>query len=122
MLKVALALSALVVAVPALAEENAPHCAALEKVQQSAGKDTTVSALTDAQFHFLQGVYVALPFTPAGLPPGDGALLLTKDKGGDGLIIWTRGQLACDPLPAPEKIQKLLAEIKAGQTDDGLGL
>ncbi|MBV8473326.1 MAG: hypothetical protein JO107_10530 [Hyphomicrobiales bacterium] len=122
MLKIALTLSALVVAAPAIAQEKGPNCTALEKVQQAAGKDTTVSPLTDAQFHFLQGLYAALPFTPAGLPPGDGALLLTKDKGGAGLIIWTRGPLACDPLPAPEEVQKLLAEIKAGRTDDGEGL
>ncbi|HEY1941841.1 MAG TPA: hypothetical protein VGH40_06920 [Roseiarcus sp.] len=122
MLKVAVALSALVAAAPALAQEKGPHCGALDKVQQEAGKDTTVSPLTDAQFHFLQGLYAALPFTPAGLPPGDGAVLLTKDKGGAGLIIWTRGPLACDPLPAPEAVQKLLAEIKAGRSDDGEGL
>ncbi len=122
MLKVALAVSALVVAAPAIAQGNAPHCTALEKVQQAAGEATTVSPLTDAQFHFLQGVYATLPFTPAGLPPGDGALLLTKDKGGDGLIIWTLGPLACDPLPAPEAIQKLLAEVKTGRADDGQGL
>ena len=58
-----------------------------------AGKDTAIAPLTPAQFHFLQGVYVLSPTTPDGLPPGDGALLLTRDHGDEGLILWTLGPL-----------------------------
>ncbi len=96
----------------------------LEKAQKAAGKDTTITALTPAQFHFLQGMYVAMPTTPEGLPPGDGALILTRDKGGEGLILWTRGPLACEPMPIGHaaKLMKILADVKAGATSDGDGL
>jgi hypothetical protein len=100
-----------------------PHCVSLAKAQKAAGKETTITALTSAQFHFLQGMYVALPTTPDGLPPGDGALLLTRDKGEAGLILWTRGTLACDPLPVDDtkKFLKVLANVKL-RGSDGKGL
>jgi hypothetical protein len=103
---------------------DGPHCISLQKAQKAAGKDTTITALTPAQFHFLQGMYVALPSTPEGLPPGDGALILTRDKNEAGLILWTRGPLACDPLPIGEatKLMKILADVKAGSTGEGYGL
>jgi hypothetical protein len=102
---------------------EAPHCMSLAKAQKAAGKDTAITALTSEQFHFLQGMYVALPTTPEGLPPGDGALLLTRDKGEAGLILWTRGMLACDPLPVDgtRKLLKVLADVKA-HGGDGHGL
>jgi hypothetical protein len=103
---------------------DGPHCMSLQKAQKAAGKDTTITALTSAQFHFLQGMYVALPSTPEGLPPGDGALILTRDKGEQGLILWTRGVLACDPLPIGHaaKLMKILADVKAGSTGEDNGL
>jgi hypothetical protein len=103
---------------------DGPHCMSLQKAQKAAGKDTTITALSPAQFHFLQGMYVALPSTPDGLPPGDGALLLTRDKGEEGLILWTRSPLACEPLPIGHtaKLLKLLADVKAGNVGDGDGL
>jgi hypothetical protein len=98
-----------------------PACTSLKKAQKAAGKDTTIIALTPAQFHFLQGMYVAMPTTPEGLPPGDGALILTRDKSDDGMIIWTRGFLACQPLPVGhmDKLLKILGEVKAGAGADG---
>ena len=66
-------------------------------------------------------MYVVLPNTPDSLPPGDGAVLLTKDKGGDGLVIWTLGALACEPMLAPEKLIKYLDAVKAGAAEgDGV--
>ncbi len=111
-----------VCAVPSFAAAaDAPHCMSLAKAQKAAGKDTTITALTPAQFHFLQGMYVALPTTPDGLPPGDGALILTRDKGEEGIILWTRGVLACDPTPIghASKLMKILADVKAGSTGEG---
>ena len=90
MLKAAALLSCACLASSAVAEES-PRCASLEKAQNAAGKDTAIAPLTAAQFHFLQGVYVLHPTMPDGLPPGDGALLLTRDHGDDGLILWTLG-------------------------------
>jgi hypothetical protein len=120
--KLALALFLSLLAASAHAGDG-PRCISLAKAQKAAGKDTTITALSPAQFHFLQGMYVALPTTPEGLPPGDGALILTRDKGEQGLILWTRGVLACDPTPIghPEKLMKILADVKAGAASgDGL--
>jgi len=70
----------------AIAAES-PRCASLEKAQEAAGNCTAIAPLTSAEFHFLQGVYVLSPTTPDGLPPGDGALLLTRDHGDEGPIL-----------------------------------
>lgn len=113
MLKAAALLSCACLASSAVAEES-PRCASLEKAQNSAGKDTAIAPLTAAQFHFLQGVYVLNPTMPDGLPPGDGALLLTRDHGDDGLILWTLGPLVCEPMPAPKKLIDYLAQVKSG--------
>lgn len=100
---------------------NSPHCMTLEKAQKAAGKDTAIAALTPAQFHFLQGMYVAMPTTPEGLPPGDGALILTRDKTDEGIILWMRGILACEPMPISHaaKLLEILAEVKAESAGRG---
>jgi len=113
MLKAAALLSCACLASSAVAEES-PRCASLEKAQNAAGKGTAIAPLTAAQFHFLQGVYVLHPTMPDGLPPGDGALLLTRDHGDDGLILWTLGPLVCEPMPAPKKLIDYLAQVKSG--------
>ena len=119
MLKAAALLSLACLASSAVAAEN-PHCASLEKAQKAAGKGTAIAPLTPAQFHFLQGVYVLNPTTPDGLPPGDGALLLTRDHGDEGLILWTLGPLVCEPMPAPRKLMDYLAQVKSGADGDAM--
>ena len=113
-------LAGLALSAPARAQEHHPKCMSLAKVQKAIGKGTSVMPLSRAQFHFLQGFYVALPSTPEGMPPGDGALIVKSDDGDSGLIVWTRGPLACDPIALPKagKLLKYLAEIKAGAGDD----
>ena len=113
MLKATVLLSFACLASSAVAAES-PRCASLEKTQKAAGKDTAIAPLTPAQFHFLQGVYVLSPMTPDGFPPGDGALLLTRDHGDEGLILWTLGSLVCEPMPAPKKLLDYLARVKSG--------
>ena len=113
MLRAAALLSFACLASSAVAEES-PRCASLEKARNSAGKDTAIAPLTPAQFHFLQGVYVLNPTMPDGLPPGDGALLLTRDHSDDGLILWTLEPLVCEPMPAPKKLIDYLAQVKSG--------
>ena len=71
-------------------------------------------ALTPGQFHFAAGIYVGNPGTPEGMPPGDGAILITRDGSKDGTIVWTRGKNACAPIKVPEPIMKLLNAIKTG--------
>ena len=79
---------------------------------------THFTTLTPGQFHFVEGLYVGSPTTPDGLPPGDGALLATHDGAKNGIIIWTRGRLACAPIPINEKLMNLIAGIKTGALDD----
>ena len=117
MLKAAALLSCVCLASSAAAA-GTPRCASLDKAQNAAGKDTAIAPLTPAQFHFLQGVYVLSPMTPDGLPPGDGALLLTHDHGGEGLILRTLGPLVCEPMPAPKKLIDYLAQVKSGADGD----
>jgi hypothetical protein len=119
MLKAGTIFSCVCLASSALAVE-APRCASLENAQKAAGKDTAIAPLTPAQFHFLQGVYVLSPATPDGLPPGDGALLLTHDHGNEGLILWTLGPLVCEPMPAPKKLLEYLAQVKSGADGDAM--
>ena len=119
MLKATALLSFACLASSAVAAES-PRCASLEKAQEAAGNGTAIAPLTSAQFHFLQGVYVLSPTTPDGLPPGDGALLLTRDHGDEGLILWTLGPLVCEPMPAPKKLMDYLARVKTGAGGDAM--
>ena len=118
-LKAAALLSFACLASSAVAAES-PRCASLEKAQKDAGKDTAIAPLTPAQFHFLQGVYVLSPAAPDGLPPGDGALLLTHDHGDEGLILWTLGPLVCEPDAGTEEAHGLprAGEIGRGRRRD----
>lgn len=94
-------------------------CKPLAKLWADVDAKTHFNALTSGQFHFAEGLYVGSPTTPQGLPPGDGALLVTHDGAKNGVIVWTRGALACAPIPISEKLIKLLARIKTGVLDGG---
>ena len=112
-----LAVVACLLASPAIA---APKCVPLEKLQHAQKPGTTAAPVTRAQYHFLQGVSAAMPNTPPGIPPGDNAILITRDDARNGFIIWTMGPLACGSMEAPAELLKLLDQIKTG--DDGEGL
>lgn len=101
------------------AERQSVHaqCKALAKLKADFDAKTHVVQLTAGQFHFVEGLYVGSPSTPDGLPPGDGALLVSHDGDKDGIIVWTRGQLACAPIPVNERLIKLIASIKTGTLD-----
>jgi hypothetical protein len=102
------------------AADSAPKgpCRALDKLRAEFDTKTHFVPLSPGQFHFVEGVYVGSPTTPVGLPPGDGALLVTRDGDKEGLIVWTRGALACAPIPINERLIKLIAGIKTGALDD----
>ena len=111
-------------------------CDSFENMKAEFAKDKDLAkakftAVTAGQFHFLAGYYAASPFTPAGLPPGDGAQLM--DVGGKSSIIWTRGKKACIslmstgqqdangqphlaymPMPVPPDLLKILEAVKTG--------
>jgi hypothetical protein len=92
-------------------------CKPLAKLLADFDTKTHFAALTPGQFHFAEGLYVASPITPDGLPPGNGALLATHDGVHGGIVIWTRGPLACSPIPINEKLMKLFSSIKTGLLD-----
>jgi hypothetical protein len=94
-----------------------PPCKPLAKFLADFDAKTHLAVLTPGQFHFAEGLYVGSPITPEGLPPGDGALLATRDGARDGILIWTRGPLACAPIPINEKLIKLISSIKTGMID-----
>ena len=95
----------------------APPCKRLGKLLADFDAKTHFVPLTRGQFHFSEGLYVGSPTTPEGLPPGDGALLATHDGDKGGVIIWTRGPLACSPIAINEKLVKLISDIKTGALD-----
>jgi hypothetical protein len=103
---------------PIAASVPKPPCTAIAKLKSHFDAHTHWTALSPGQFHFIEGVYVGSPSTPEGLPPGDGALLAQHDSEKDGVIVWTRGPLACMPLPIPEKLIKIISSIKTGALDD----
>ena len=107
---------------PALADAASElKCTTLAKVQEKHGKDTTITPLSKAQFLFLSGVYVLNQDTPNGLPPGDSAVMLRKDKdkSADGMVLFVLGQLVCQTMAAPKKLLDYLAQIKSGAGADG---
>jgi hypothetical protein len=97
----------------------APHvpCQPLAKLKASLDAGARFASMTPGQFHFLEGVWVGSPTTPDGLPPGDGALLITRDGDKDGIVVWTRGSLACGPIPINERLIKMIGSIKTGPLD-----
>ena len=98
--------------------KSSPPCMPLAKLRAEFDSKTRFTTLTPGQFHFVEGLYVGSPTTPAGLPPGDRALLATHDGAKNGIIIWTRGPLACAPIQINEKLINLIASIKTGALDD----
>jgi len=107
------------IAGPALAGDKkpSPTCRPLDKLRAEFDSKTHLTKLTPGQFHFVEGLYVGSPTTPDGLPPGDSALLVTHDGFKDGIILWTRGRLACAPISVSEKLINLIAGVKTGVLD-----
>ena len=106
-------------AAPAADKSPSAPCKLLTKLRADFDAKTHFAALTPGQFHFVEGLYVGSPTTPEGLPPGDGALLATHDGAKNGILIWTRGPLACAPIPIDEKLINLITRIKTGALDGG---
>ena len=74
--------------------------------------------LTAGQYHFVEGIWLLHPRTPAGLPPGDGASLLTKAGSDDAVIVFTKKKLGCYMMPVTGKMIDYLRQIKDGPGED----
>jgi len=123
-LTIALAMSLAFEGVACAAQGPRSHerCKALAKIEAEFDAQTHAIPLTAGQFHFMEGVYVGSPSTPDGLPPGDGAILVTHDGDKDGIVIWTRGTLACAPTPVNENLIRLMTAVKTGEGEDDASL
>jgi hypothetical protein len=72
-----------------------------------------------ARYHFFEGVYAMNPTTPAGLPPGDGALLATAKGKDGGSLLWTKGDLVCGhPMQAPKMLLDMVSKLKDATGED----
>lgn len=87
------------------------------RIESQHGRWVTV---TTDQFNFLRGVYVLNPNTPAGMPPGDRAVLATVEGKGGALAFFIDGRLACTPMALPDALVKMLMEVDAGGVHAGV--
>ncbi len=79
--------------------------------------------LSPSQWQFLRGIYVMNPATPAGLPLGNGAVLVSKPGSPDGMVFFIDGINACDPMGAPKVLIEDLVKVKNKVVDhEGDGL
>ena len=112
-----------IVCSPAFAADRAPThppvarppvCKPLDKIKSDLGATTHFATLTPGQFHFAAGLYVGSPTTPDGLPPGDGALLVTHDGADGAMILWVNGKNGCGPISIPGKLVAMLKAMGTG--------
>lgn len=74
-------------------------------------------ALTDLspeQFQFARGIFATSPETPASLPPGDRAVMATREDGTVSLI-FIDGDQACAPLRLTKLAIDLLLQVGRGE-------
>jgi hypothetical protein len=95
------------------------HCTAFAKIQKETAKvGGAVEKMTTSQWNFLRGIHALNPTTPPGLPPGDGAVLVTLPRTPDsGLVFFIDGTLACNVMNAPSELIKLLGKVKSGDAN-----
>ena len=105
---------ALSLAFPAMAKDDST-CTALSKVKAQLADGATMTALTPGQWNFLRGFYLGAPPTLQGKIPGTGAVLLERKGGKGGMIVWTRGALACSPFPVPPEFIVALKGTTTGE-------
>ena len=68
--------------------------------------------LSREQWYFIAGIYSLNPNTPAGLPFGNKAVLITEgDAPNMGIILFVDGPLACIPMPIPADILSELRNV-----------
>jgi len=114
--RVALGLFVALAVSPAYADDQ--QCAPLAKIKALGDAHIHVTPLTPGQFNFMRGFYLARPPTLQGALPGSGALLIERDGNEGGLILWTKGALACRPAPVPKAFIAALKQTKTGKLDD----
>ena len=114
MLRTAFVLGLSLLAVPALADEK---CTSMAQLKKQIGDGVTVTSLSPGQMNWLRGFWMGRPPTLQGAYPGTGAILLQHagDKGG--MLVWTKGSLACAPAPVPPEFVAAIQNTKTGAVD-----
>ncbi len=108
---------------PAHAAGPDENCAAMSKIKAQLTEGTTLTALTPGQWNFLRGFYLGAPPTLQGKIPGTGAALIERKGSKGGMIVWTRGLLACSPFPVPQALVDAIKRSKTGPLgEDGTEL
>lgn len=105
---------ALAFASSAYAKDDSPSCVLKDgpKAAIEAEHGRWIHLTTD-QWEFLRGVYVVNPNTPAGMPPGDRAVLAEVDGKPGGVVFFIDGEQACSPMAVPDEMIKVLLEVDA---------
>lgn len=74
-------------------------------------------SLNDAQWNFLRGVSAASQGTPAGLPPGDHAGIITDDSHPGGLVMFFDADKICQMMPMSAEAVEDMSKVGAGVID-----
>lgn len=103
------------IASPSLAAEHSQRCVPLKAAEEaSAEAHGTWIKLTTDQLQFLRGVSSMHPKTPVGIPLGDSAAMVTAQGQETSLIFFIDGDRACDAMPIPDVMKKLVMDIGSG--------
>lgn len=105
----AIAVLLLAPADPAHASQCEPLAATRDKVLAHPGGKWVMQ--TEAQWQFLEGVYVLNPSTAAGLPFGDGAAVATIEGHKSAIVFFLDSDLACQPMAIPSEIVDMIAHL-----------
>lgn len=94
------------------AAEVGPRCETLDKLRaELSPKGARFTTLNSGQFHFLAGVYVAIP-PVSGMPPADAALLVQIKK--KNLVVWMKGTPSCASTEQPMQIGDAMVKVLRG--------
>ncbi len=72
--------------------------------------------LTDAQWQFLRGVFVATPDTPDALPPGDRAMMSALPDG-SAAIAFVDGARSCAFIVVPKTFAAMVISVGKGDVN-----
>jgi hypothetical protein len=78
----------------------------------------TFTKVSISAYHFLEGAYADNPYTPQGLPPGDGALLATAKGQDGGQVLWTKKDLVCGSMAVAKTLLAALRGVKDDDKDE----
>ena len=117
-----LALSASLLLTPtaAFAVNEYPNCDVIaEKIALIKGMGGNAVKVTDAQYRFMQGVFIMMRAAdgngPITLPPGDSALLFTLPNVKTGQVFFVDGDVSCVSVQAKVPLMELLIAVGSGE-------